>query len=168
MAPDSTRTEIVAFRHRHEVVPACLAHLEALAPIMRQADRDEIWAAAALTPYEGLLVSFQSSLEAWCWLIDDVPACVFGVSAESILSGVGTPWLLSSHLLPRQQMAFLRRYRPFLAEMLALFPLLRNWVDARYVQSVAWLRWMGFTILPPAPYGPFHLPFHAFELRRPE
>jgi hypothetical protein len=151
----------------HDVVPAGLGHIRALAPIMRDADRQEVWAAAGLAPYDALLVSLQSSVASWCWLVEGKPACVFGVSAESILSGVGMPWLLSSPLLPSRPVPFLRYHRAFLAEMLNLFPLLRNWVDARYRLSIRWLRWMGFTLLPAEPYGPFQMLFHPFELRRP-
>jgi len=150
----------------HHVTPATIADAEALAPIMRLADCEEVWAAAGLDPLDGLRVSLASSVSAWCWRIDGQPACLFGVSAESILSGTGIPWLLSSHLLPRQQLAFLRYGRVFINTMLMLFPCLCNWVDARYLVSVKWLRWLGFTVFPAEPYGPFGMPFHRFELTR--
>ena len=150
----------------YDVQPASVADAEVLAPIMRSADREEVWAAASLDPLQGLRVSLGSSVSAWCWRIDGQPACLFGVSAESFLSGTGVPWLLSSHLLPRQQRAFLRHGRIFIEVMLDLFPRLGNWVDARYTVAVSWLRWMGFTILPAEPYGPFAMPFHRFEMTR--
>lgn len=166
LVSENVNIELDRISRRYDIVPAGLDHIRSLAPIMREADRQEVWAAAGLTPYEALQVSLQSSVVAWCWLIEDEPACVFGVSAESILSGIGMPWLLSSPLLPSRHVAFLRHHRCFLIAMLDLFPLLKNWVDARYQLSIRWLRWMGFTILPAEPYGPFRMPFHPFELRR--
>jgi len=45
------------------------------------------------------------------------------------------------------------------------FSLLYNYVDARNVKSIKWLRWLGFQLDEPAPYGVRGLPFHRFELR---
>jgi hypothetical protein len=166
LAPEIGRLDLPQTCDRYDVVPAERTHARDLAPIMRAADRDEIWAAAALSPLDGLVVSLNCSLAAWCWRVEGQPACLFGVSSESVLSGVGMPWLLSSDLVERRQLEFLRHYRPFLGEMLTLFPILRNWVDARYALSIRWLRWMGFALHPAEPYGPFGMPFHRFEMRR--
>jgi hypothetical protein len=162
--------ELESVCHRYTVVPATLDHARAMAPIMRPGDRGEIWAAAALDPLAGLQISLAASLYAWTWLVEDVPACIFGVSAAPDNSGsnmndVGIPWLLSSGIVDRHWLPFLKHYRPFLEQMRADFPVLANWVDARYTAAIRWLRWMGFEILAAEPYGPFGLPHHRFELR---
>jgi len=151
---------------RYHVVPALWAHAEAMAPMMRPGDREEVWAAGGVGPLEGLEISLAASLYAWTWLIDDVPACMFGVGSPSILSGTGIPWLLSGELVNRHWRPFLSYYRPFLDRMRDDFTLLTNWVDARYGLAIRWLGWMGFEIMPPAPHGPFNILHHRFEMRR--
>jgi hypothetical protein len=150
---------------RYTVVEASRAHALALAPVMRRADREEVWAAAGLRPLAALERSLDASCLAWTWLVDGRPACMFGLATASLMSGIGEPWMLTSELILSHQTAFLRHYRPFLAEMRALFPVLTNWVDARYIASIKWLQWMGFEIHAAEPYGPFGMLFHRFDMR---
>jgi hypothetical protein len=42
---------------------------------------------------------------------------------------------------------------------------LENWVDARNRLAIRWLRWCGFEIEAPAPYGPHELPFCRFSMK---
>lgn len=157
--------EIEEVCRRYTVVAAAPSHAREMAPIMRPGDRDEIWAAAGIAPLMGLEVSLASSRYAWTWLVDEVPACMFGVGSASTMSGTGIPWLLSSELVNRHWLPFLKYYRPFLAQMRSDFPTLTNWVDCRYEAAIRWLRWMGFEIMPPAPHGPFDMLHHRFEMR---
>lgn len=147
------------------IVPATIDHAYALAPVMRAADRAEAVAALGLSPLEGLRKSLESSIEAWCGMADGEVVCLFGLSYFNILVGEGCPWLLGSDLVERHSRAFLRRNKAMVAHWLELFPVLRNHVDARHTVAVRWLAWLGFTILPPVPYGPLRLPFHPFEMR---
>ena len=39
-----------------------------------------------------------------------------------------------------------------------------NYVDARHTDAIRWLKWLGFTLHPATPYGPFDLPFHKFTM----
>ncbi len=158
--------DIDHIRRLYDVTEARPDHARTMAPIMRAQDRDEVWAAAAVGPLEGLEISLAGSLQAWTWLVEGRPVCMFGVGCQSLLGGTGIPWLLSSDLVGRHWMPMLRFYRPFLAEMSALFPVLTNWVDARYRKAIRWLAWMGFELFPAAPHGPFGLPHHRIELRR--
>ncbi|MDY0884894.1 hypothetical protein ACFPL7_05695 [Dongia soli] len=152
-------------RKPYHVVDATPDHAVALARIMRRADRDEIHAASGLGPLVGLRASLDASVLARCWLVEDQPACIFGLATDSLLSGTGRPWMLTSDLLLREQRIFLRHCRDFVAEMLDIFPVLANWVDARYIGSIKWLHWMGFRLYPAEPLGPFGMLFHRFEMR---
>jgi hypothetical protein len=136
-----------------------------MAPIMRPNDIEEVWAAGACDPLTGLKLSIASSLYAWSWFVDGVPVCVFGVGSLSLLGGEGVPWLLSSTLVERHWVPFLRHYKPFLRQMCDDFTCLANYVDARYALAIRWLRWMGFTVYPAEPYGPFGMAHHRFEMR---
>lgn len=146
------------------VVPATLDHAASLASRMRRADAEEVWASGRLRPEDALRVSLALSLKAWTGVVDGVPMCMFGAAPLSLMSGYGAPWLLGAEGLEQHTVAFLRRNRAYVADMKALFPRLENWVDARNAASIRWLRWLGFTIHPAAPWGTHGLPFHRFTM----
>lgn len=150
-----------------DVIPATVEHARALAPHMRVADAAEVWASGRLSPLEALERSLALSPLAWTGRVDGEPACLFGAASASLLGGDGVPWLLGSDLIEQYQSAFLRRNRGYIRQMQAVFPVLRNMVDARNEVSIRWLRWLGFTIEPAVPFGPFGLPFHPFILEAP-
>jgi hypothetical protein len=145
--------------------PATDDDAHALAPVMRAADRLEAEAATGDSPLNALRMSLARSTEAWAGTADGDIVCLFGVAPLCLLGGEACPWLLGSDLVERHAMAFARRNRPMVRRWSAQFPVLRNYVDARHTVAIRWLRWMGFTLQPPVPYGPAQLPFHPFEMR---
>lgn len=147
------------------IVTATLDHAIAMAPRMRDADAAECWALARLDPLAALRVSLETAVYAWTWLVDDEPACMFGVGTRNLIGAEGVPWLLSTELVARHRVTFLRGYRPYLAQMRGAFPYLHNVVDARYVTCVRWLRHLGFVVHDAEPMGPAGELFHRFEMR---
>jgi hypothetical protein len=145
------------------IVPATLAHALDLAPRVRAADRAELMDGWGHTPAFALTEGVLRSDLAWSGFADRTLVCLFGVAPVPHAPGTGVPWLIGSDLILRHQRAFLRRNRARLAEMQALYPVLRNWVDARNHVALRWLSWLGFTIDPTAPMGPRGLPFHHFH-----
>jgi hypothetical protein len=108
------------------------------------------------------------SLYAVTALVDGVPVLVFGVTPYSILGGVGVVWMLASADLdrPRVQRELLRHCRHCLSVMRQDFPeMLFNCVDVRNARAIRWLRWLGFTLLPPVPAGRNGEPFHPFYIQ---
>src|SRR5437879_4302236 len=93
------------------VVPATTGAARYLAPRMNEADVAECWAMAHVRPIEALRLSMRYSMEAWTWLVNDRPACLFGLSTEAILGEKAAPWMLSTPAVRRHSMAFLRNYR---------------------------------------------------------
>lgn len=148
-----------------DIIPATLAHAEAMAPHMREADRNEIWAASRSQPLDSLRNGVMASSRAWAGLADGEIACLFGVAPQSRLTGSGYAWMLATPLIEQHQVTFLRHCRPAVADMAKGFTYLHNYVDARNTKAIRWLRWLGFTIHAPAPHGALGLPFHHFEMR---
>lgn len=146
------------------IIPATEAHALELAPVVREADRIEIEAAAGISPLEALRISLTRSTEAWAGTVDDRVACMFGVGPLSLLGGEGCPWLIGGELVGQHAVAFLRRNKAMVVGWSKIFPVMRNAVDVRNTVAIRWLRWLGFTILPPVPYGVQRLPFHPFEM----
>lgn len=91
--------------------------------------------------------------------------CMYGVKPLTALGGGGMPWIMTTDQVERHPAAFLRGTRRWIEQARQEWSLLANCVDARHVKAIQWLRWLGFTIHPATPTGPYGLPFHLFELR---
>lgn len=143
---------------------ARLADIAYVAENMREADRAEVWASSHAMPGKALTESLRVSTAAWTGLYDDRPVCMFGVSPLNMVAGIGSPWLLGTDELLHRRAAFLRRCRPYVARMLRVYPKLVNHVDDRNEASKRWLRWLGFTLCEPEPYGPDRRLFRPFYL----
>lgn len=149
----------------YHVEPATLDLVMQVAPVMRDEDKAEVWASDHWMPEEALAQSFHSSTAAWVGMCDDEVFCAYGVAERSVLSPKGVPWLLTSRHLPLHGRAFLRGSILFMRDMKARYDWLENYVDARYAVSICWLRWLGFTLEPAAPFGAEQLPFHRCTWR---
>jgi hypothetical protein len=136
-----------------------------LTPRLRKADVDECEALFGKGSVSHAVSStFQHSLLRYTVRLDGVPIAMFGVAAESMLSGVGHPWMFGTPAIYKQRRALIKEGERYIADMLRLFPKLENIVDARNTKSIAWLRRLGFEILPAEPAGASGLPFHRFVM----
>lgn len=147
------------------LVEATPEHAAAIAADARPADTAELWAQARITPEQAMRRGIETSVFAFTGMIDETPACMFGVAPASLLGGVGVPWMIAANSIERHQVTFLRACRPVVAEMRRMFPVLVNAVDTRNALAIRWLRWLGFKMLPPRPVGPDGVLFHLFEWR---
>ena len=145
--------------------PAKLEDASYLSHRLRQADLDEVKASHNLTGREALQASMALSTHAWTGFGDGNMTVMFGVAPASLLYRVGVPWLLGSDDVMKYQVPFIRHCRRYVDEMLLCYSHLVNWVDARNTMSQRWLKWMGFTMGEPEPYGAYRLPFIRFEKR---
>ena len=146
------------------VVQATDEYAVRLAETMRQADRDELWAASHSLPLDALRRSLRVSHATYVGIADGRPVCMFGVAPLTLLSDVACPWLLGAEELPRHARVFLRANRVYMRMIRKQYAYMANFVDARNVVAIRWLHWLGFTILPAEPYGVERLPFHKFEM----
>ena len=130
---------------------------------MRQADRDEVFAASGKSPAEALAYSLRKSAMAHTALIDGRPEVMFGVGDLNVLAGVGAPWLLGTDEVEKHAVAFLRGSVEWKLKLLARYSVLRNFVDDRNTASIRWLKWLGFTLSDPVEVRGYV--FRLFELR---
>ena len=146
------------------IVRARAEDIEPIAADMRPADAAEVLACSGRTPEQALRASWMASRWAFT-VIGDVPVAMFGVADWG--DGGGSPWLLATpRLLSDHRSDFAKGSRGVMFGMQESFTYLENYVDARNIDSVRWLRWLGFTIHPAAPHGVAGLPFHRFNWRR--
>lgn len=147
----------------NEIVPATLEHASALAPRLREADRQEIKASSGDTPEEALTMSLALSPMAWTWLVDGEPVAMFGCVSHPYKAMTGIPWFLAAPEFDRQKIYFLRNCGTYFDEMQDTFPILENFVDCRNTTSIQWLAWSGFALCEVYPfYGAQRLPFIRF------
>lgn len=137
--------------------------IEAMLPHIREADRQEVWAAGKLTPEIALRRGLAASDRAFTGVIDGEIVAMFGVTPGSILGGVGVPWMLGTEAIERHAVAFIRQSRPALWMMHARYDYLINFVDDRNKAAIRWLQWLGFHVEQPVPMGPFRVPFRRFS-----
>lgn len=144
-----------------EIVPATLDHARAIR--LRPGDAREI-AAMGLTPLAAFEQSMSRSLWAQAYVIDGEVAALVGLAINSLLGGVGAPWLLTGQPVDRHPKLFLQETRRGVACMRGEFPRLANHVHAEYGEAIRWLRWLGFAIGPAEPKGPHGAPFRRFSI----
>jgi len=146
------------------IVPATVAHAEAMAGRLRAADSAEIAAAAFMDERTALVRSVEQSMDAWTALEGGKPIAMWGVGSPGLFDQTGRIWLLTCPDVERHRKQILRQSRAFVARARGMFLVLENVVDARYAGAVRLLRWLGFTVFPPQPYGPNDAMFCYFRL----
>jgi len=110
-------------------------------------------AALGFTQEEGLSISLARALWADAYLIDGEVAALLGFSQSSILGGVGQPWLITGLPIDRHRKSFMKIAGARIVEMRARHGVLANWVHAEYREALAMMRWLGFSVGAPQPYG---------------
>jgi hypothetical protein len=128
---------------------------------LRAADFDEVFAATGKSPHICIELGWKLSLKRW--IIFDRNNCavaVLGIRPVDAFSNIGIPWLLGTDGLNKMSKFFLKISKPIIEEMKAGFDVLVNFIDARYIETVRWMRWCGFTVDEAQPFGELKLPFH--------
>ena len=128
------------------VVPAVAAHVKALAPRLREADRREIRAAFGRPAGAILQAGFRNAKRCWTVLAGARPIAMFGVGRRPH-PRIGTAWLLASEDFERYGRQ-LRREGPYWVDALMIgHDVLTNFVPDENRIAVRWLSWLGFELL---------------------
>lgn len=127
------------------VLPVSIDEAEAIARIVRGADREELDALGITDLPVGLKTCFGGSLKASKIVFGDEVLAVVGDALQDGHDGVGIPWLISTYHVEKHPLAFLRACKPIVADMLTRHRMLANCVHQDNKQAIRWLRWLGFT-----------------------
>lgn len=148
------------------VRPPTRADIGTLVAHLRPGDRQELEASNGGDLHDAVRHALHISAHRWAMDIDGELALLGGVAVVSLLTGTASPWLLGTTVLDARGGVLTRvglRYRDLAS---GLYPHLVNYVDARNVKSIRWLKRLGFTVAAePVPHGPKGMPFYKFELR---
>ena len=140
--------------------------LQFIADNMRDADIDEVRAASNKDPLtavtEGVKVSDFTSVA----VINGDIVAVMGVVKGSALTDNGVAWLLGTTFVDKHRREFLESSHKVLNAMLDICPELSNYVHAENKTSIRWLKWLGFQINDPEPFGVNDELFHEFKIRK--
>lgn len=141
--------------------------VEVIARDMREADKVEVWASNHHLPLESLMKGWQLSDFTSVALSDEgEPLVMLGLVKRDILTGSGVVWMLGTNESMKHKKEFLKQTKQVIDEMLTICPRLCNMVHSKNKSSISWLKWLGFTIDEPVPYGPDNELFHRFHLER--
>lgn len=137
---------------------------ERLVPVLREADRQEAFAASGCTPLVAILKGVEwSSFPLTIMDDQEHVAGIFGV--VPFHSGAGVIWMLGSDALTHAPLSwqFIRRSREWCDQLNKQFPILFNIVDERNTVHIRWLKWCGFVFLNRHPeFGHEKRPFLEF------
>ena len=140
-----------------------------LAPLMREADAAEVKASGGYEPLEALENALDfSSPNCWGVTFNGEPAAMFGVGDADghPPKTVGIPWLLTGAAVERHPKTFYATCREQLQFLVSLYPMLKQYIDARHERALRWIGRLGFQVFPPIPFGKDGLPFHPVVLWR--
>ncbi|MEO1029596.1 MAG: hypothetical protein AAFX02_11145 [Pseudomonadota bacterium] len=152
-------------RGRVRFEAATSSHVAELLPRLRSADWQEV-AASSVLPVGHALVMSVARGNAEVGLIDNEAVVLFGAAPIGMINRAATPWMVGSNKLERYPITVLRHNRRIIDRWTSQFDHLFNYVDTRNEVSKKWLKWLGFKLHDPRPYGPLGLDFHKFEWRR--
>ena len=139
-----------------------------IAENMRAVDRQEIWDSHHALPLQALRLSTQLSSLSWAIRRPefDLAVGVIGVCPNPSSPDCGTPWLLATNDFDEVGLRVLRESRDMVARMLEEHSFLENWVSACNLTHIKWLKWSGYELDDPAPFGAEQKLFFRFWKRR--
>lgn len=124
---------------------ASLKDAAKIAPLLRDADKNEIAAISGLSPLDALEYSISHSDEAfYVTRPDGYPLAVFGVATDQ---DVGIPWMLGTDELKRYGVSLVKAGRKWVEKWVREYDLLYNYVDARNTTHINWLTKLGFDVI---------------------
>lgn len=139
--------------------------------VLRQSDQAELIAAYGLSPTEALQKSVAASKQAWAIVFAGKLEGVVGVNEYRrnwYEKPAGIPWLLATDKFPEFRISLAKEVKRRLKSLTERYAYLFNYVDSRNTTSIAWLKWLGFTVDENKPYF-FHdpaVPFYLFYLKQ--
>jgi len=132
---------------------------------LRLEDEQECLAASNQHASFAMQAGFNNSTLCWVGLIGGKPFNCFGV-APSGIEGLGVPWMLGTNDIKNAARGIAKNSEIYIGKMLDAYPKLLNWVDARNLISIYWLKRCGFNIEPPTHYGHQNKLFHRFHINK--
>lgn len=146
--------------HSIQLVEATDEHIALMVPFARKADKDEVYAATGGCLWDALEEGVRQG--ALAGVYDGRVVGIYGLTM--IGDGVGCPWMLGTDMIEANPIRVARVSREVVEGWKREAKYMFNYVDARHTSAIRWLKWLGFKIHEPEPYGHLGLPFHKFDM----
>lgn len=121
----------------------------------------QAYRATGIPAKDAVLNAWENSKRRWVIFKNSQPVGLLGV--EDAGEGLGIPWMVGTPEMAKIKLFLCRNSAKYVEEMKKGFTKLANYVSVENKLSIGWVRWCGFTLHPPIPYGPFGYLFHPFE-----
>lgn len=93
---------------------------------------------------------WRRSLLSWTGCVDEVPGCVWGLVAPSLMNDSAYLWLITCDIVDDHRFTFVRQSRIVVDKMLNEdFPVIRGHSVVGDDRSRRWLKWLGVTFEEP-------------------
>ena len=112
-----------------------------LVDAIREDDAAEVDALSAKSLEISIRDSVKGSEEAWTATFNGEVLCIFGIAKFNLLSEEACPWLMTARGIEKHRKAFLTGTKVTLDYWKARYPVLINYVDARYTRALRWAKW---------------------------
>lgn len=144
--------------------PATVAHAKDLGPRLREADREEVSASSGMEAEDVLILAVAHAKRADAWFKGDTLIAISGINGSLVDPSVGVIWMLGSDELDRLPKVLMKGQRQYVRDLLKGHDMLLNFVDNRNIKAHRWLRWLGFHVGEPRPFGAAGLLFRPFVM----
>ena len=156
-----------------DISPATIEQAIDLGPRLRQADVQEVKAACGMDAADALFEAVKNAKRSDAWCKDGKVIAISGVTDSGVDNATGVVWMLTSDEMEQSPKNFMIDTRGYVQDLLKTYAILFNFVDNRNIKAQRWLKWLGFQLGDPQPFGVDQLPFRPFwisatgELRCP-
>lgn len=110
---------------------------------LREEDTKEVIADGHADAESALRYSFARSTLRLSVVLDGAVVAMLGLVPDSLLGQSANVWFLGADDLKRMKKTFVRFSRQAIENFLLRYPLLWNYVDARYTKTISWLKSCG-------------------------
>lgn len=147
------------------IVRASEFHARWVATHLREGDKQELRRAGREDFEQAVLQSVNVSVFSFAALHKGLPVCVFGLVPDGFMAHSARVWLLGTESLNFMKKSFVKKCRQMISQMLGMYPVLYNAVDANYPQALRLLRFLGAEFVEKV-ITKTGAPFLIFEIRR--
>lgn len=146
----------------------CRAYARYVARNLRASDQAELWASEGREPFDGCMEAFRLSDECIAIIGDDERVVGLAGVNGHVIWMLGTSGLTATESHRRQLARGAKEWVSALVQDRLQkhgHVLLHNWVHAKNIDSIRWLKSLGFTVHEPEPHGPSLQLFCYFCMR---
>lgn len=138
--------------------------IENIVKVLRCDDEAELIAITGGLPEDAIKQSISADIKSYAVYDGEKILAIFGIGLDSPLELIAAPWAVFSEDIKHHKISLIKLSRNWMDYLLdGLFNQLENWVDARNLKAIAYIKAIGFTVSEnPQPYGKEKRPFHFF------